>query len=96
VRAAVGCRARKVEEVEKVEKVEGKEPKPPPVKIRGEGRGTTRVPMCIVLVGRGFALRKWLATLLLASRPMWRGQLYMYPVKRSSTTSWQLRFTGYM
>jgi hypothetical protein len=44
--------------------------------------------MCTVLVGRGFALRKWLATLLLASRPVWRGQTYMYPVVRSSTASW--------
>jgi hypothetical protein len=50
--------------------------------------------MCIVLVGRGFALRKWLATLLLASRPMCRGQPYMYPVKRSSTASWQRRSNG--
>jgi hypothetical protein len=50
--------------------------------------------MCIVLVGRGFALRKWLATLLLASRPVWRGQPYMYPVMRSSTASWQRRSSG--
>jgi hypothetical protein len=41
--------------------------------------------MCAVLYGRGFDLRKWLSALLLASRPMWRGQPYMYPVMRSST-----------
>jgi hypothetical protein len=50
--------------------------------------------MCIVLMGRGFALRKWLATLLLVSRPMWRGQPYMYPGKCSSTASWQRRSSG--
>jgi hypothetical protein len=48
----------------------------------------------IVLVGRGFALRKWLATLLLASRPMWRGHPYMYPVVCSSTASSRRRSSG--
>jgi hypothetical protein len=38
--------------------------------------------------------RKKLATLLLATRPMWRDQPYMYPVKRSSTPSWQRRSSG--
>jgi hypothetical protein len=52
------------------------------------------VPMCIVLAGRGFALRQWLVTLLLASRPMWRGQPYTYPVMRSSTASWRRRSSG--
>jgi hypothetical protein len=37
-----------------------------------------------VLVGRGFAIRKWLATHLLASRPIWSGQPYMYPVVRAA------------
>jgi hypothetical protein len=35
--------------------------------------------MCNVLVGRGIALHEWLATLLLASRPVWHCQPYMYP-----------------
>jgi tRNA(Ile2) C34 agmatinyltransferase TiaS len=45
VRAAVECRAwkvekvEKVERVEKVEKVEGKEPKPPPVKLGAKSAG---------------------------------------------------------
>jgi hypothetical protein len=50
--------------------------------------------MFIVLMGRGFALRKWLATLLLASRPVWRGQPYMYPVVRISTASLRRRSSG--
>jgi hypothetical protein len=50
--------------------------------------------MCIVLVGRGFALRNWLATHLLAIRSMWRGQPYMYHVVRSSTASWRRRSSG--
>jgi hypothetical protein len=50
--------------------------------------------MCIVLVGRGFALRQWHATILLAFRPMWRGQPYMYPVMCSSTASWRRRSSG--
>jgi hypothetical protein len=50
--------------------------------------------MCIVLVDRGFALRKWLATLLLASRPLWRGQPSMYPVVRSSAASLRGRSSG--
>jgi hypothetical protein len=41
--------------------------------------------MCIMPVGRGFALREWLATLPRASRPMWRGQPYMYFEVRSRT-----------
>jgi hypothetical protein len=50
--------------------------------------------MCVVLVSRGFALRQWLATLLLDSRPMWRGQPYMYPVMHSSTAIWRRRSSG--
>jgi hypothetical protein len=50
--------------------------------------------MCNSQVGRGFALRERLTTLLLASRPMWRGQPYMYPVVRSSTASWRQRSGG--
>jgi hypothetical protein len=72
VRAAVGCRAQKVE---KVENGRGERTEASTSLTRGKECGTTRVPMCIVLVGRCFALRKWLATLPLTSRPMWRGQL---------------------
>jgi hypothetical protein len=56
--------------------------------------GKARDPRCIVLVGRGFALREWLTTLLLASRPMWRGQPYTSPVVRSSTASWRQHSSG--
>jgi hypothetical protein len=42
---------------------------------KGKECVTNRVSMCIEIVGRGFALRKWLSTFLLESRPMWRGLL---------------------
>jgi hypothetical protein len=58
---------------------------------RSKECGTTRVPMSTVLVGRGFAHRKWFANLLLASRLMWRGQPYS---KSSAVTlrscAWQI------
>jgi hypothetical protein len=40
----------------------------------GRESRTMRIALCIVLVCRDFALHKCLATLLLASGPMWRGQ----------------------